>query len=179
MNVKKAMDDMGYCRVIVTNYANKGVLRKCDPEIHERYMQKSVHNLDFANYLMEENDKIMKKLDMTVYEWCMVVYYYALYHSALALLSKAGYESKGHTATIAAIILIYYHKEKTLTRDDIQLIASNLGIDRDDISFISDSKDMRERASYGIGGGFESELAARTRGRTVKFIQKVREVLKE
>ena len=59
------------------------------------HMQKSKHNMLFY----EKNTG-----DHQFNDWLIVVMYYALYHAALALITKKGYSSKNHTASLVFLI---------------------------------------------------------------------------
>ena len=69
--------------------------------------------------------------------------------------SRSSYESKNHLATITAITLFYYHKDNILNQKDIEFLMEKITFDKKEIDLVIDSKDLRERASYGVDEMFE------------------------
>ena len=104
------------------------------------------------------------------------MYYYAIYHAALALMSKEGFVSKNHSATLCFLIYHHYHLQKALDEEDIRFIASYL--DKEDIETIGDSKELRERACYDVHELFERKLAEYIREKAVDFVNKIKALLK-
>src|SRR3989344_9621693 len=74
--------------------------------LSQRYLKKAKNNLITMKILSEiqENKEVKDLLkipsDYNSDEWVVIAGYYAMYTSALALISKIGYKSKNHTATI-------------------------------------------------------------------------------
>ena len=62
------------------------------------HLEKAKHNLLF----FEKNIG-----DSQFNDWLIVTLYYALYHAVLALISKKGYSSKNHTASLVFLIKHY------------------------------------------------------------------------
>lgn len=113
----------------------------------------------------------------TFYDWAVTIYYYAIYHSALALVSKLKYKTKSHVAAICFLIYYYYHKEKIMDEEDIDLVAASLS--KEDIETLTTTKSMRERASYDVHAVFEKTIAGDAKAKSAKFLNKVREVLEK
>src|SRR3989338_8407942 len=67
-------------------------------ELISSHMEKAKHNLEFYQ-LNKEHSKFN--------DWLVVILYYALYHSALALITNKKYASKNHYATILILIKEY------------------------------------------------------------------------
>ena len=105
------------------------------------------------------------------------IYYYAIYHAALALMSKEGYTSKSHAATLSFLIYHHYHLQKALDKEEVELIASSLA--REDIEAMGFSKELREKACYDIHQQFEKGLAEQIREQAVEFANKIKILLKE
>lgn len=85
-------------------------------KLTREYLTKAKNNLTTLKILLEiqENKSIRKELNIpknySTYEWVAIIGYYAMYTAARALLSKIGYRSKNHSATI--ILLEEYFVKK-------------------------------------------------------------------
>ena len=171
------MEDKAECRKWLGSYLKKGMIRKSkdDSALH---LEKAKHNLYFANWIIEKHkDEIPAYFKgESFYDWTVSIYYYAIYHSAMALMSKEGYSSKSHSATLCFIIYHHYHKQKALDEEDIDLIVSSL--DKEDIETIGVSKEMREKACYDVHGSFERSLAAQIQEQAVDFLDSIREIIR-
>lgn len=64
-----------------------------NPNLSEGHIRKADHNL----IVMTDMQKLGHE------DWIAITAYYAMYHSATALLAKIGLESKDHAATAAAL----------------------------------------------------------------------------
>jgi len=113
------------------------------------HLKKAENNLAFVNFL---NDQ--KKF----YDWIIVGCYYIIYHSALALITKKGFSSKNHLATLCALIKFYYLKDKSLTKEQIELVSKS-SLEKEEISYFAYAKEKRETASYGISQDFNKKEA--------------------
>ena len=164
------------CRFWLEKYIKEGILKRKEDE-SKFYLKKTDHNLNFANWLFEKHrDEIPKFFGKeTFYDWIVTVYYYAVYHSAMALVSKEGYTSKSHYATLCFLICHYYHAKKAVEKDDIELVA--ISLNKEDVETFGISKDLRERASYNVHESFERKLAEYARIKAVDFINKVKLIL--
>ncbi len=170
--------DRKECKNWLKSYLRRGVLRKTGDE-SRLYLRKANHNLNFANWVFEKHKDEIPKIfrDETFYDWIISIYYYAVYHSALALISKERHSSKSHSASLCFLIYYNYHLQKALDKEDIEIIANSL--DKEDIETIGDSKELRERASYDVHELFEKKLAEQAREKAVNFINKIRVLLQE
>lgn len=85
--------DKRYCEKLFKHYLKTRALRKTDQEFR-KYINKALSNLELANFLLEEhNFSIKEKLpNRNYYDWCITIYYYSIYHTSLALLTKWGYK---------------------------------------------------------------------------------------
>ena len=168
--------DERICREWFVSYEKRGVLRK-DRLGKELYIRKSVHNLDFASWLKGKHENEIPETfgEERFYDWVISACYYSIYHGALALLSKKGYSTKSHSATLCGIILLYFHRGKMLGKKDIELIEKS--INKDDIETIAKTKSLRERASYDVSANFELSLVERAIHDAAGFLQKVKEIL--
>lgn len=170
------MKNKKLCRIWLENYFRKGILRKSSLS-KQLYLEKAKHNLDFANWVKEKHKGEIRDLfgEERFYDWVINAYYYAIYHSALSLISVKGYSSKSHNATLCAVIWFYYHKQKALDENDIGLIKES--VDREDIEIITRTKSLRERASYDASANFELKLVNKAQDNAVSFFNKVKDIL--
>lgn len=172
--------DKLYCEKIFKWFALKRIIREDKHKLFLKHLQKAMSNMDFANFILAEHQGIIKKklAGKEYYDWCIVIYYYAAYHAALALLSKAGYESKSHAATITAMTLFFYHKDNILDKKDIEFLIRNFSLERKEIEFVLDSKGMRERACYGADEAFNKAQASLVQEGAAELIAKIRSKLR-
>ncbi len=171
------MKDEKECESWLISYIRKKILRKSKDE-SQLYLKKTDHNLNFANWVLDKHDdEIPKIFNENFYDWVINIYYYAVYHAALALMSKEGYNSKNHSATLCFLIYHHYHLQNAINKEDVEFIASSL--EKEDIEIIGDSKELRERASYNIHELFEKKLAEQIHEKAVNFINKIKILLKE
>lgn len=131
------------------------------------HLKKAENNLAFVNFL---NDQ--KKF----YDWIIVGCYYIIYHSALALITKKGFSSKNHLATLCALIKFYYLKDKSLTKEQIELVSKS-SLEKEEISYFAYAKEKRETASYGISQDFNKKEAEDLLRNTIQFLNRTREIL--
>lgn len=180
INQDKLLTDKKYCEKLFKSFLKKKLIRENKLKAFKKHLDKSINNLEFANYLLEEHKhSIKEKLhNKKFYDWCITIYYYSLYHSALALISKAGFESKNHLSTITALTLFYHHKDNLLNQEEIKFLLNSFAIEKEDINLILDAKDLRERACYGVEF-FEQKQAEDLRVKVVDFINKCREILEQ
>ncbi len=163
-----------------SHYIKINALRKTNPD-YRKHVNKSISNLELANFLLEEHDfSIKEKLpNRRYYDWCITIYYYSIYHTALALLAKLGYKSNSHLATLAAIALFYYHKDNALKKEDIDFLLERINLEEKEIDFAIESKDLRERACYGVDELFDISIAKMLQKQTADFVNKIKELLGE
>ena len=170
--------DKKYCEELFSHYLKTKVIKKTNPD-YKKYLNKSISNLEFANFLFEEhNFSIKEKLpNRNYYDWCITIYYYSIYHTSLSLLAKLGYKSSSHLATITAITLFYYHKENILKKEDIDFLIEKINLEEKEIDFLIESKDFRERACYGVDELFNISMTKTIKEQTVDFVNKIEEIL--
>jgi uncharacterized protein (UPF0332 family) len=143
-------------------YFNKKILFNSTSKYEIKgHLQKSRHNLEFLNDIKQNFN-----------DWALVVCYYAVYHSALALIIKKGYFSKNHDATICVLIKEFYNKE--LNEEDIKLLNM---FDAQDILFYSETKNKREEASYSTKINFDLNDVNNIKIKTRLFINKVDKII--
>jgi len=169
---------MHECKKWFDRYIATAVLMKTtdDSKLH---IKKSNHNLNFANWIIEKHKNEIPKIfgEETFYDWAISIYYYAIYHSSLALISREGYESKNHSATLCFLIYHHYHKQNTLKKEDIEFIAEYLN--KKDIETIGFSKELRDKASYDVHESFELNLCEQIRDEAINLINKIKILLQK
>jgi len=176
-NWKLWLKDKKECKFWLDSYIRKEILKKTKDE-SRLHIRKTDHNLVFANWIIEKHkDEIPETFGGdNFYDWVVSIYYYAIYHAALALMSKEGFTSKNHSATLAFLIYHHYHLQKALEMEDVELIASSL--DQEDIETLGVSKELREKACYNVHEMFEKRLAEQIREQAVDFANKIKLFLK-
>lgn len=159
-------------------YKNKKLIRKIEPSLRlsKIHLDKAFHNLDFANFTIESQNKINRRIENETYhDWVIVISYYAMYHAAMALLYKIGYKASNHLATIC--ILCKECMGKTLEKGDIENISKILELSEEEIKEIGKAKERRERASYSGSVSFEKHMAEMTLDDARKFMNKIADIL--
>jgi|SRR3989344_2147646 len=159
-------------------YFKKEILKKSVDD-SSLYLRRAEHNLSFAGWLIEKHNKEIPEIfgKENFYDWVINIYYYAIYHASLALISREKYESKSHLATLSFLIYYHYHLQNSLNKRDIDLIVSSLN--KEDIETLGFSKELREKASYNVHESFERELVINTRKQAIDFINKIKSILEE
>lgn len=148
---------------------------------------KSRKNFSIANLLFKISDKedIRKMLnlasDFEMYDWAIIVSYYAMYTSALSALAKLGFKSKSHAATIAVLEFNYVNKtskdNKSLEAEDIHKLVKAYALSEQLIIKLIETKTKRETAQYDATPGITSEMAKTALDDAEEFITKIEEVL--
>ena len=129
------------------------------------HLKKAEYNLSFINFLLEQK---------RFYDWIIIGCYYTIYHSSLALITKKGFSSKNHLATLCALIKFYY--KNSLNKKDMELVY-RVSLEKEEISYFSQAKEKRETASYGLSEEFNKKEAEELKDKTVQFLNKCREIL--
>ncbi len=167
------------CKKWNSFYLKNKVLRKQTLKPKD-YLKKALHNLDFANWVYEKHKTEIKSLfgEERFFDWVIIIYYYAIYHAALALIASKNLFSKSHLATLNALILHFYH-EKKIEKEDVEIFVESISkaLEKEDIEDIIETKELRERASYEAGYEFEESLVETAKSNATKFIEKVRHIL--
>lgn len=136
-------------------------LRETEPDflMAKKHLDKARHNFETA---------IKNKKDAP--DWSIAMYFYAAYHSLLALLSQLGYESRNQECTFACVE--FY-------------ISQGLGFEKELIGWIrktsqqveKDAKDLREEFQYGIKVEVSRDLLDAVGEKTKEFIYKTEVLL--
>ena len=152
-------------RTIVLEHAKfQGNLAfKSSSNLSKAHIAKSDNNLEFAGFLLD-NDRY--------FDWAVVGLYYSVYHASLALLSKHGFASKDHNATLCFLIKNF----SEFSKEDIELIE-DLQIKKEEIEFYSGLKEERKKASYSTSILFNKEDVEELRKQSISLINKMKSIL--
>jgi uncharacterized protein (UPF0332 family) len=168
----------GICNRDFGGFARKGLLVVTGnaETWSRRYLEKANHNLDFAFLVTELHEAVIKERfpGQTFYDWVTIACYYAIYHAALALVSRAGFKSRSHLATLCGVMKHYYHAERRLEKKHVEILGR---LDKSNIEQFIESQGLRERASYGVSVNFGERLAAVAREDAIEFVNKAKEIL--
>jgi len=94
--------------------------------LEKPYLTKARKNFTIANFMnsVSEREDMRKMLnlssDFEMYDWVIIVSYYAMYTSALSALAKLGFKSKSHVATISILEHNYIEENKNGKNIDVQ-----------------------------------------------------------
>ena len=170
------LNDKKECKYWLDVYIKKRILKKTLDE-SKLHLRRTDHNLTFANWIIEKHkDEIPEVFGGDhFYDWVISIYYYAIYHAALALISKEGFTSKNHSATLCFLIYHHYHLQGALAKEEVELIASSL--EKEDIETLGISKELREKACYNVHESFEKQLAEQIREQAVDFANKIKSLI--
>ena len=159
-------------------YLEEGLIRKIAPvpRLVKIHINKAFHNIDFASFTLKNQEKINKRIQSeTYFDWVIIISYYAMYHSALALLYKLGYKTATHLTTIC--VLCSECLGKSLEKQDIETISRIFELSENEIREIARAKERREKASYSGSISFEKHLAELTLKDGRDFVNKVADIL--
>ena len=150
----------------ITFFITKRQIKKIDnnSELVKSHLKKARHNVEFYK-LNKEHHKFN--------DWLIVMLYYSLYHSALALITNKNYSSKNHYATI--IILI---KEYSITKDEAKLL-NELSINKEDAELYTNLKEDRHDASYATNSRFSQKTIESYENKVLDFINKTEELIQK
>jgi uncharacterized protein (UPF0332 family) len=104
-------------------------------------------------------------------DWLIVILYYALYHCALALITKKQYVSKNHYATILILV-----NEYNISSAEAQLI-DELSINKNDAELYTNLRDDRHDASYSTSVRFSDKKVLDYESQVIDFINKTDQLL--
>ena len=166
MNIERLFQDRKYLEKELVFFINKKHIKIIDknPELVQSHLKKARHNLEFYK-LNNKHDKFG--------DWLIVTLYYALYHSALALITNKKYASKNHYATILILI-----KEYSITKEDAKLLHE-LSISKEDAQLYTQLKADRHDASYATNTKFDNQTIREYEDKVLNFINKAEELLQQ
>ena len=123
----------------------------------ERGLKITVPNIDLIKSHVDKADHnliVMTDLDKLGHsDWVVITAYYSMYHSAMAVLSKIGLDSKDHATTVAVLEYFFGKKiDKSLLdrfnelRDKLETVK----IEEKYIDYLWKTKKTREAMQYGV-----------------------------
>lgn len=159
MSLDEYFDNKGRLDNQINFFIEKKQLRKTgqNKSLIASHIEKAKHNMAFFAI----NEKRSQFND-----WLIVTLYYALYHSALALVANKNYTSKNHTATLLFLIRFY-----AFSKDEIQLL-DDLSIGKEDAALYTELKYDRHNASYATRILFTDETIKHYKKKVIDFIVK-------
>ncbi|MFT4305242.1 MAG: DNA-binding protein [Candidatus Woesearchaeota archaeon] len=165
MDINKLFDDKEFLEKELEFFINKKHIKiiKENKDLVKSHIKKSRHNLEFYN---------LNKNYIKFNDWLIVMLYYSLYHSALALITNKNYSSKNHYATILILI-----KEYSITKDEVKLF-NELSINKEDAELYTNLKSDRQDASYETDIKFNQEIIKYYEDKVFEFINKTEELIK-
>ena len=156
-------------------------------KLEKLFLAKSRKNFGVANLLFKISEQEdMRKLlnlssDFEMYDWVIIVSYYAMYTSALTALAKLGFKSKSHAATIIVLEHHYIPEEKdnskSLEQKDLHKLGKAYAISEQLITKLIQTKTKRETAQYDATPSITREMAKSSLDDANEFITKIEEIL--
>lgn len=165
MNIDKLFSDKPFLEKEILFFIAKKHIRRIDKndDLVNSHFRKARHNLEFYKL-----NKQYQKFN----DWLIVALYYALYHSALALITNRQYTSKNHYATILILI-----KEYAIAKNEVELL-NRLSINKEDAELYTYLKDDRHDASYATSIKFDRETINDYENQVIDFINKAEELVR-
>ncbi|MBN2880836.1 hypothetical protein JXM83_02175 [Candidatus Woesearchaeota archaeon] len=163
MNIERLFNE-NYQAKQLNYYLKQGTIKKISKnlELANSHFNKSLHNIKFFK---------LTKSRTEFKDWLIVILYYALYHSALALITLKEFSSKNHHATLLILI-----KEYKLTKAEVKTI-NNLTISKEDAQLYSNLKQERHNASYNTNILFSNEMILDYEEKVLEFLNTTKEKL--
>ena len=164
MEIDKLFSDKEFLEKEITFFTRKKHIININKnkELVTSHIKKARHNLEFFKINKEQSD---------FNDWLIVILYYSLYHSALALITNKQYKSKNHYATILLLI-----KEYTITKNEA-ILLNQLSINKDDAKLYTSLKNDRHDASYVTNSKFNQETITNYETQVLDFINKTEELI--
>ena len=172
----------------INNFLRKEQLIKNEEykKLEKPYLMKARKNLTIASLLLKisEEEEIKKMLSLTsyfeMYDWVIIISYYAMYTSALSALAKLGFKSKSHATTITVLEYNYVNKskgERVLETKNIHNLTKAYTLSEQLIIKLMETKTKRETAQYDATSNITKEMAKTALDDADKFITNIEEVI--
>ena len=164
MDIDKLFKDKEFLKKEINFFISKKHIKiiQENKELVQSHIKKARHNIEFYK---------LNKPHSKFNDWLIVTLYYALYHSALALITNKNYSSKNHYATILILI-----KEYSITKDEAKLL-NDLSINKEDAELYTNLKDDRHDASYTTDIKFDQKAIIDYENKVLDFINKTEELI--
>ncbi|MFP4645134.1 MAG: DNA-binding protein [Candidatus Woesearchaeota archaeon] len=166
MNIHKLFRDTKYLEGQIQFFKKKKHIEEIQENNHltKAHLNKSRHNMAFFKH-----NKHTEQFN----DWLIVILYYSLYHSALALITNKKYKSRNHHATILILI-----QEYNIKQQDIELI-NELSINKEDAELYTTLKADRHDASYSTQAKFTPDAIDTYEKQVMTFINKAEAILEQ
>ena len=166
MDIDRLFADKEYLKSEIAFFLSKKHINiiTSNHELAKSHLAKARHNIEFYNL-----NKVQHKFN----DWLIVTLYYALYHSALALITHRKYASKNHYATILILI-----KEYGIAKEEAQLF-NELSINKEDAELYTQLKDDRHDASYATNIQLNNQIVQSYEDKVLNFINKAEEITEQ
>lgn len=151
----------------------------------DNYRSKSRHNFETANIIwkISEQRDIKDALDIgwgyKGYDWVIISAYYAMYHSALALLAKIGYKSDNHEATILALEYYFVCQREVLEQRYIKKLKKARQLEEDYIERFRAARRRRVAAQYNVEESFGRKEAQKLIDDAAEFLDRLERLFLE
>ena len=177
------MKRVDYLRNKIERYLEREQLLKSEEyyKLEKSFLKKARKNIIVANLNLKisENEELKHTLklssDFEMYDWVIIVSYYAMYISALAALAKLGYKSQSHAATLA--ILEYNYVHKGLEIKYLHKLTKAHALSEALITKLIQTKTRRETAQYDATPTISKQNALSSLEDAQEFITKIEEIL--
>jgi uncharacterized protein (UPF0332 family) len=156
-------------------------------KLENPYLIKARKNFTVANLMnsISDQEELKKRINLAIefemYDWVIIISYYAMYTSALSALAKLGFKSKSHAATITVLEFNYVNQSnkslKNLETKDIHKLAKAYALSEQLIIKLMQTKTNRETAQYDATPGITKEMAKTSLSDADEFITKIEELL--
>lgn len=163
-------------------FENKGLLTRTSfiHRLAPKYMEKARYNLITMSLLSEASKpETMEFLnlpdDYNPSEWVVITGYYAMYLAALSGISKVGYRSKNHSATIAALDTFFV--KKRLIEGRYLRMLEETHLEKEKVEQLELARERREIAQYSVTKDTTTNLAEKTRKDAYDFVERIEYVL--
>jgi uncharacterized protein (UPF0332 family) len=165
MNINELIENKELLEEYYLSYTRKKLLLKSfnSNKLKFGHLEKANHNLEFF--------KTIK--DNSFDDWKIVVLYYCLYHSFLALVENKGYSSKNHNATIVFILKNYVE----INKEDIEVLEK-LNLSQEDAIFYTALKEKRNETSYSIKTNIKHFNIDDLAQEVINILLKIKEIIK-
>jgi uncharacterized protein (UPF0332 family) len=165
MDINRLFENKEFLKKEFNFFINKKHIKiiNKNKELVKSHIKKARHNLEFYK---------LNKKNIKFNDWLIVILYYSLYHSALALITNKNYSSKNHYATILILI-----KEYSITKDEVKLF-NELSINKEDAELYTNLKNDRTEASYETEIKFNKEIINYYEDKVFEFINKTEELIR-
>lgn len=167
-----------------SNFLPNGLIKdESVKSLTQNYLEKASRNLDLMNIInqLKTNRGVQEALklpaDYSNDEWVIITAYYAMYSSALALISSIGYKSKVHAATIWAINRFFVEKGIIGSEYLAMINHAQNQIDSDDVKTLLKVKEDREIAQYNVTKATTSSIAEASMKNAYSFVKKARNII--